>query len=161
MEQGDLPSHHLMVMYKTAILMIRAYQDSLCRVLLISLGLRAGGYTSMSKALKNERNLVRLLIQREVPEYPDWFSRWRELRNRVKSGAPLGLTAMRGDVGVVFSHMEGASLSIDLSGTNIVSLADVADGLAMSSALARSTTAQLVGLMSAEEAEALEGHEGL
>ncbi len=72
--------------FKSVHMWLRAYQDALCGVLLALRGEKVGAYTSMSKALKPSKPLTEFLAE-QLPDYEEWFRRWRARRDEMKLGA--------------------------------------------------------------------------
>jgi hypothetical protein len=71
---------------------VRAYQDGLCGVMLTASGKKAGAYSSMNKqGLAKVDGPIAQTIDRELPEYREWFERWKAMRDQLKLGRPLGM----------------------------------------------------------------------
>lgn len=129
-ESGRSWSSRLSLGYKTSFFFIRAYQDALCRVLLVLAGQRAGGYSSMSTAMKKSASPVRLLFDQELPSYREWFKQWTALRDKLKVGTGFSFQLIDGELGVVFVGIaapEGTHSGLSTHQT--VYLSDVAAAL--------------------------------
>ena len=70
--------NELATVYKALFYFVRAYQDTLYGTLLVLDGQSAGPFTSMQSCVRKEENKYRNKISLAIPEYIDWFSRWRE-----------------------------------------------------------------------------------
>jgi hypothetical protein len=98
-------------LFKATYFFLRAFQDSMCVVLLRVEGLD-GKNKSMfdclrpGKEAKGNLGPVRRLLEERVPNYCEWFLRMRSRRNRIKSGQVTG----NGSV-----HMLGEPLQIPLA----------------------------------------------
>jgi hypothetical protein len=71
----------------------------------------------MNNATK-PRHPVGDALRARLPEYFEWFERWREMRNRVKVGAGFGLVWPDGELALSFTRITaegGLSLSGDPS----------------------------------------------
>lgn len=127
---GRLPTGHFAVTRKMAFFLIRAYQDALCRVLLLATDNPVGSRTSLNKHFGRALSPVRAIVDEEFPEYRLWFDRWKGLRDRIKYGAEFGLSQVGGNVGVAFIGIEAAPEErVGLSQFLTVFLRDIGDGL--------------------------------
>lgn len=114
---------------------MRAYQDALCRVLLVLAGHRAGGYSSMSMAMKKPASPIRLLLDQELPSYRPWFKQWTALRDKLKLGTGFSFQLIDGGLGVVFVGIaapEGTNSGLTTHRT--IYLSDVAAALGQTAA---------------------------
>jgi len=142
--------------YQAMFFFVRGYQDPLYRVLLRLAGEKWGagsmsdafeysaiddpdsppGWTRRKKLARYKtRNPAARTLATEVPDYPRWFVRWRELRNGLKSGAATNGFATPGDIGIVFSEISPKGHTMGDT-RQVITLSTVAEGLSMSAAVA-------------------------
>jgi hypothetical protein len=157
-ESGRSPTSHLGLAYKTFFFLVRAYQDAMARVLLATTGQRGGGYTSMTRVLRDtpKQSEAAILIQDRLPDYRDWVRWWTSLRDQIKLGANFATTTMGGGMGVIFTNAtpEGG-LGVDLATNQQAHISDLASGLRMSAQLAELATEKVTDHMTDEERHAL------
>jgi hypothetical protein len=85
----------------------------------------------MKWAVQNPDSPVGRHLVEHCPGYGDWFTRWRELRNRVKSGVNFSTFAMD-DIGIRFSTVsKDGGLITDCGNANRIGLRDAAVALAI------------------------------
>jgi hypothetical protein len=123
--------------FKALYLFLRSHQDALCALVhtvLFPRGTGPGPY-NMTRHLQRENGPVRAFIVEHVPEYEEWYLRWRDTRNRVKRGNNFGTYGSGLEMGVSFSEIipEGGGVSVDVS--QGVGLADIVEALRMSERL--------------------------
>ena len=68
---------------------LRAYHDSIYRVVVAREGTRPGDKATMARGLR-EQSPIRVMLDRRLPTYPSEFLAMRERRNRVKRGTGTG-----------------------------------------------------------------------
>jgi hypothetical protein len=128
------PYAKVRVGYKALLFFVRAYQDALYRAFLEARGEKAGKRSSMESALAGDKPLG-VLMRECLPEYRDWFPRWRKKRNRVKDGVSIGFTGVNG-FGLLFNSVsDEGGLVADLAQTPL-SLSDVIEAVSMSAGAA-------------------------
>lgn len=118
--------------FKSVHMWLRAYQDAVCGVVLATRGDRVGRHTSMGDRIKPGKPIGHYLEER-LPEYSDWFNRWRDRRNAMKLGATFDLKVDGNPPrieGLSFEYPPGRSASTVTEG--FVGLDDVIVGLEMS-----------------------------
>jgi hypothetical protein len=141
---GADPTTAFTVAFKALYLFLRAHQDALCALIHTALSPRGtgpGDY-NMTAHLGRANGPVRRFVHECVPEYEEWYLRWREARNRVKRGANFSTYGDAVQMGIRFSSFipEGGGVSIDAS--QGVGLADVVEALQMSARLHRAIHVQ-------------------
>ena len=110
--------------FKALLFAVRAHQDVMYVMLLCLRGQKATG-GSMDSAANNPVNPVAELLSATFPDYLAWFSRWRDLRNRVKKGASFGIVGPTYDLGIsVNDFMEGGGLHVSFDEDSIVRMGD-------------------------------------
>jgi hypothetical protein len=91
--------------YKAFFYFVRAYQDTVYRMILNVHGQNwRATQTTMNRAHK-DRNLVGVLLRARLPEYLPWFAEWREKRNQIKDGVTTGWAGPDTDLGLVFNDI--------------------------------------------------------
>lgn len=76
-----------------------------------------------------------------LPEHLPWFETWRTERNDIKTGTNFGIIGPHDNIGVSFNTVdEHGGLTIDLEG-RLIRQRDLAEGIRMSAALARTASA--------------------
>lgn len=82
------PAHQrLVVSTKALVYFVRSYQDGLVGSANVLSGGAWGSYTSMAHALDRNGLVSQLANEvKELAEYRDWFTDWRDVRNAMKSG---------------------------------------------------------------------------
>jgi hypothetical protein len=125
--------------YKTVFYFVRAYQDTLYRMVL-NLQKQPWGKQSMSRALRPDNPVGKLLGER-LPEYLPWFEDWRDKRNKIKDGVTAGWAGPQTDPGLVFVEVivTPGTYATRLDARTAIRLSDVAAAIEMS--------AQLTGLV--------------
>jgi hypothetical protein len=145
-ESGRRPGARLAIAYKFAIVLVRAYQDALARVLrTVTDGVSV--QARMTKELKPSKP-IGALIAASLPEYEPWYTDWVKLRNQVKYGASVGISQIGLDIGISFTGFpapEGAARG--LTSDRTIFLRDVAHALRQSSAVARLAVGELAKLL--------------
>ncbi len=86
------------VSFKTALLFLRMYQDALYKCL-------NGTSSGSMSAIKNEKNPVRILFEKEMPHYTEWFLQFKDKRDHVKFGRSCSITGPRDDLGIIFNEV--------------------------------------------------------
>jgi hypothetical protein len=134
---GRDPRTQFVLAFKTLYFFVRAHQDSLCALICLvrsPSGTPTGDY-SMTKHLGRE-GPVRSFIYSSVSEYPDWFFRWKAIRDRVKAGVGAGPFGSQSEIGIRFSRFtEAGGIVIDCSeGSGLI---DVVDALRLSDQVQR------------------------
>ena len=135
-DEADDSGRRLRMAYKQMFVLIRAYQDALCRVLLILAGQAAGKGTSMKTAMNKPGNPCGDSAK-TVEGYEAWFEDWREKRNAVKDGVSFSLAGPGSNVGISFSRVNGETGGIVIDCQDAVRLLDAARAIAMSTKLTR------------------------
>lgn len=152
---------HLNACFQAVLLFVRSLQDTFCRWCLHRSG-QKWGRSSMSDAIACDRvseddpqwgkrwrtlgaykpkHPAALLLGPAVPDYAMWFAWWRDVRNRAKSGTPANGSGAFIDgefslsVSIPEVRPDGGQLHGDFR--DAVSLATVAEGLEMSTRVAR------------------------
>jgi hypothetical protein len=133
--------YRLRIAFKALYFFLRALQDMLFRVTFFTLERSfpgRGDRGTMKWAVAHPESPVGRHLAQHVPEYGEWFTRWREQRNRIKQGVNFDMFAMD-DIGIRFSSMsnEGA-LTTDISNLNRVGLRDAAQALTIGARLMES-----------------------
>jgi hypothetical protein len=136
---NELPAiDELAVVYKALFFTLRALQDVEYAALLELVGQKAGPGTSMGKCFKAKgdrasNNPIFLLIQEKIPLYEAWFTRFRSVRNELKTGQGHGLTSSNGRIKV--------SLTLQLGNVSTqvatIGFAEVIEAVEMSTSLFR------------------------
>lgn len=129
--------NELATVYKALFYFVRAYQDTLYGTLLVLDGESVGPFTSMQSCVGKKENEYRNKINLAIPEYIDWFSRWREKRNRIKLGVSCSLAKPANQLGVIFNIVKGKENAIVSDLKSVVTLQDVVEAIEMSYTLAR------------------------
>ena len=129
--------NELATVYKALFYFVRAYQDTLYGTLLVLDGHSAGSFTSMQSCMGKKENKYRNKISLAIPEYIDWFSRWREKRNRIKSGVSCSLAKPANQLGVIFNIVKGKENAIVSDLKSVVTLKDAVESIKMSYKLAK------------------------
>jgi hypothetical protein len=125
------------VAFKALYLFMRAHQDALCGFAMLLL--HPPGTTptahNMTRQLQQPHSPVGDFIRENVPDYEEWYFRWRKARNRVKLGTNFSTYGNWNEVGIQFTMFipEGGGISVDVSAK--VGLSDVVEALDMSSRL--------------------------
>ena len=130
------PDARLILAYKGLFFFIRAYQDTLYRVLLeLETSKDAGRYRRMIHAISEDQsyktdNPVGALLASSFPEYLGWFLDWRERRDSVKLGAGFYISGPEPDIGVGFNIVtRKGGIIIDCSGTHTFRVSDITKAL--------------------------------
>lgn len=111
-ELKHLPLASLHACYVSFFFLMRAFQDRAYCVLLELQGARAGRYSSMADALDkskrhaSDENPVGRFLAEACPEYLDWFSRFRDMRNDLKEGVPTSTCGPDEDLGMVINLLD-------------------------------------------------------
>jgi len=129
--------NELATVYKALFYFVRAYQDTLYGTLLVLDGQSVGPFTSMQSCVGKKENKYRNKINLAIPEYIDWFSRWREKRNRIKSGVSCSLAKPANQLGVIFNIVKGKENAIVSDLKSVVTLKDAVEAIKMSYKLAK------------------------
>ena len=129
--------NELATVYKALLYFVRAYQDTLYGTLLVLDGQSVGPFTSMQSCMGKKENKYRNKISLAIPEYIDWFSRWREKRNRIKSGVSCSFARPANQLGVIFNIVEGKKNAIVSDLKSVVTLKDAVEAIEMSYRLAK------------------------
>jgi hypothetical protein len=124
--------------YKAAFYLVRAYQDTVYRMIL-NLQKRDwwGPNASMQRAITNEKK-VGVLLRDRLPEYLEWFVEWREKRNRIKDGVVDSWTGPETDLGLVFSELlmkADGTTAVVVDGGKAIRLGDVVRAVEFSARL--------------------------
>ena len=130
----ELPAiDRLAVIYKAIFFSLRSLQDLAYAILLELSGQKAGSGTSMSKCFKSkgDNNPILLRIKTEIALYELWFTRFRDLRNELKTGRGHGLTSSNGQIKVGLSLQRGSSVE----GIALIGLPDIVEAIEMSTSL--------------------------
>ncbi len=129
--------NELAIVFKALFYFVRAYQDTLYGTLLVLDGQSVGPFTSMQSCIGKIENRYRNRIDLAVPEYIDWFLRWREKRNRIKSGVSCSLAKPANQLGVIFNIVKGKENAIVSDLKSVVTLQDAVEAMKMSYELAK------------------------
>jgi hypothetical protein len=117
--------------YRSFSYLSRELQDHAFGALLATCpGCKLPEYPSMSAAA-NPKNPVRALLDEGVPDYWEWFDRWRVLRNRLKDGISVQLVGPVADIGIAFTIERGDAHP----GRHVVRLPDATETLERSAAV--------------------------
>lgn len=127
----------LRVAYKSMYFFVRAFQDAMYRLIWeTATGQRSGRDSPMTKASGNPNNEVRKLIDASLPDYFDWFFKWRDERNEIKRGVGFAFAGPSEDLGVTFNRViTSGDLIVDCSGAATVRIGDVTMALTKSAEL--------------------------
>jgi hypothetical protein len=87
---------------------------------------------NMTRHLQRSASPVGAFIREAVPEYEDWYFRWRKARNRVKRGTNFSIYGSWNEVGITFSTFIPQGGGIKTDGSGRVGLSDVVEALDMS-----------------------------
>lgn len=129
-EVASAPYAKVKVAYKALLFFVRAHQDALYRAFLEARGETPGRTSSMASGLADGKPLAELLSEC-IPQYLDWFPRWRGKRNRVKDGVSVGFTGIDG-FGLLFNSVsDEGGLVANLAQTPL-SLPDAIEAVSMS-----------------------------
>lgn len=121
---------------KAFYLFVRAYHDSLYGVLFELATGNPAGDRRMQKAAHQAQNPVGEVIREHLPEYFDWFERWRAQRNAIKDGVGFSTVGPIEDLGVAFTDFtDFGGVRVSLHNTNIVRVSDLVAALSTSAAL--------------------------
>src|SRR5205085_1439453 len=102
---------------------------------------RVGKNLRMQQVIDKEQNPVSQALRSMLPEYLPWFASWRTERNDIKTGTNFGIIGPDDNIGVSFNTVdEHGGLTIDLEG-RVIRQHDLAAGIRMSAALARTASA--------------------
>ncbi len=126
----------LQTAYKAYFFFVRAFHDAAYRVILLLSGQRPGLHSSMHAAVKNTNSPVHAKIA-TIPGYIEWFTDFRDKRNRIKVGANFSLCGPQWDVGIGFNKTtpEGG-IVVDMSeGPNSYRLGDLMIAFRFSAAI--------------------------
>jgi hypothetical protein len=146
------------VSFKSLFLFLRAYQDALYALLFELLTGKRAGNARMQAAVDKASNPVGELVRATVPEYLEWFGRWRSLRNDIKTGTNFGLVGPSSDIGVSFNTVFGASgVGVSFHESSIVRLADAAQAVHASRRLTQAARVKAAGRVALAARAALEG----
>ncbi len=129
--------NELATVYKALFYFVRAYQDTLYGTLLVLDGQSAGPFASMQSCVGKKENRYRNKINLAIPAYIDWFSQWREKRNRIKSGISCSLAKPANQLGVIFNVIKGKKNAMVSDLKSVVTLQDAVEAIEMSYELAR------------------------
>jgi len=138
-ERIDDPTRRFITAFKSAYIFIRAYQDAVCASLLELQGRPAGKYRSMKDCLK-EGSATDCILGEALPEYAEWFRRWRADRDEIKLGARFSLHFDGEDsLSLAFVRPEGSGIA---EGREI-GLETIVEGLEMSARVTLTAFAQI------------------
>jgi hypothetical protein len=84
---------------------------------------------SIQFALGHPESPVGSILANQVPGYDQWFTRWRDQRNRVKDGTGFGTFQLDGDIGIHFTSVTDDNVYVVDPSTSRVGLNDVAEAL--------------------------------
>jgi hypothetical protein len=147
--------------YQAVLFFVRSLQDTFCRWCLIRAE-QNWGSPGMSKAIECRRiveddpgiwgkrwqttgiykdnHAVALILRAALPDYPMWFARWRDVRNRAKTGAPVQgsgrFNGFEAELTINVQNDHPGGLVIGGDDRDAISLATVAEGLEMSTRVA-------------------------
>lgn len=128
---------------KAFYLFVRAYQDSLYGVLFKLVTGQPAGDRRMQRAAQRAHNPVGELIRMHLPEYFEWFDRYRAQRNAIKNGVGFSTVGPTEDLGVAFTDFTGpGGVRVSFHRENIVRVSDLAAALSASAALTNLAASQ-------------------
>jgi hypothetical protein len=130
------PFRELGITFKAMFYFIRSCQDNLYSVALLLLSQEAPKSPSMMKAVNNPRNPIAGILG-SIPEYKEWFIKWREKRNKIKEGVGTGYTGVGDGLGVIFDKLDEKNNGIiaSLAKENVVYFADIVEAISMTTLL--------------------------
>jgi hypothetical protein len=136
-ETGTHPMHDLIITYKNCLVLIRAYQDGLARLLRFALEGVDASRTTMTKLLKKEPpTAVAARLAESLPNYAEWFWDWRNLRNRVKDGAETSMVGIGTELGASFLRVPAPKGQEGMVVYKTIFLGEVDEALRQSAAVA-------------------------
>ncbi len=98
---------------------VRSLQDAVYRLLLEANGQQVSDNSRISKILVDKRgdNPMSKMLKQSVPEFLEWFKDFREKRNYIKRGTPIGAgaSASRGhfSASIIFLKAKEDNVSVD------------------------------------------------
>jgi hypothetical protein len=141
LHRSDGPVDLTYIAFKGFSFSVRAYQDGVYAALLTTLrpGAAVGQRSSMKDAFGKGENPVGSNLREDFPEYEPWFDDWRQIRNDLKLGVPMGARLESGELTLQVGRFIPEGGGTDLRQSKEVSMADIVRALDMSSQLSEVT----------------------
>lgn len=120
--------------YKAFFYVVRAYHDTVYRMILNILGLDWWGKGASMQKAHDEKNPVGVLLRDRLANYLPWFTGWREKRNLVKDGVTTGWAGPDTDLGLVFNEVvvTPTTYAVRTDVSTAIRLSDAANAMTMS-----------------------------
>ncbi|XDD41693.1 hypothetical protein AB3N58_10260 [Leptospira sp. WS60.C2] len=106
-------AHRLSINIKSHLLWLRAFQDSCAKIINLSFGNTPGNYTSMNDILKKKNTETYKIIESQIKNYIDWFSKMKSLRDKSKTGLNFNTIGIKGNQITISEGSSGFEIDLE------------------------------------------------